>query len=57
MCYVQLMAQKTVAIDADLHARVKSVTKREAMKIGALTERLLRDWLMRIDRPKRKKAG
>lgn len=51
------MTHKSISIDADLHARVKAATKREAMKIAPLVERLLREWLSKIDRGSKRKAG
>jgi hypothetical protein len=45
---------KTIPINPELHARLKQVAQRKALKMGSLVEQLIDAWLKRVDRPKRK---
>lgn len=55
--YSWAMSLKNVAINAELHARLKEATKKNAQKIGRIVESLIEEWLRKADRHPRRKAG
>lgn len=48
---------KQIAVDSELHARVKKACKALGLKLNGLTSRLLREWVNRIEREMKRKAG
>lgn len=48
---------KQIAIDAELHERLKAVTQAKGFKLRGLTERLIREWLRNVDAGPKRRVG